>query len=103
MVIEANSDFFLKVWEGTIKGGQAVLLFSVDFTLEQKGQVGTGTLIQHLWHEKDMHTSWYKASEQVICLQGGRRWGADYPRVSIKVRNLWVLINSTGHTALHVY
>lgn len=62
------------------------------------GQARDWILVPRLVHEKDTHTSWKKAREQVICLGG-----ADCPRGWEKVRNLWVLINPAGHTAFHVY
>lgn len=61
-------------------------------------EAGDGILVPCLVHEKDTHTSWKKACEQVIYLGG-----SDCPRDQEKVRNLWLLINPASHTAFHVY
>lgn len=84
---------------GRPRKGGLYFYFYVHFILEQKaGLVGHWILVPRLLHKKDTHTSRKKASEQVICLGG-----TDCPRAQEKVRNLWVLINPTGHTAFHVY
>lgn len=100
-LVVANAVFLIHrvVRWGRPRKGKLYFYFYVHLVLEQKaGQTGDRILVPRLVHEKDTHTSWKKACEQVICLGG-----TDCPRGQEKVRNLWVLINPAGHTAFHVY